>query len=334
MRACVRVRSLSSDGHRYDPGHSHSPVPCAVFPPSFTPQVKTLELDLQTALKEASELREANLKLARKDSTATDGADAAAREEEDEDEKAKILVLSRSDTGNPQIRGGTPKCLVKRLTLQKYPDPEYMPAFLLTYRSFMTPEELLSELMAAYTQTAPAGLSEAEAQDHTENVLKPIRLRVFNVLKNWVEKHFYDFANNADLKAKLADFTNNTMKGADASMAKLASNLSRTLERRDAGEEDNMIVVKSTTAPPKPILPKALVIGSVTFGDLHPMDVARHLTLIEFGLFREIQPTELMGQAWNKKNKDERARNIVRMIHRYVCLCVCACVCEGCVNLV
>ena len=64
--------------------------------------------------------------------------------------------------------------------------------------------------------------------------------------------------------------------------------------------------------------------------------------LIDEVLFQNIQPYELVGQGWMKKDKLERAPNVMRMIDRFnevravrVCvLCVfyvCVCgVCVGC----
>lgn len=56
------------------------------------------------------------------------------------------LILDHSGGADapPVIKGGTVEKLVERLTFYKYPDPDFTEAFLLTYRSFTTPTELLT----------------------------------------------------------------------------------------------------------------------------------------------------------------------------------------------
>eukprot|EP00026_Physarum_polycephalum_P003905 Phypoly_transcript_03922.p1 GENE.Phypoly_transcript_03922~~Phypoly_transcript_03922.p1 ORF type:complete len:658 (+),score=80.30 Phypoly_transcript_03922:101-2074(+) len=64
---------------------------------------------------------------------------------------------------------------------------------------------------------------------------------------------------------------------------------------------------------PKPLRPKT---SSFSFLDLHPVEIARQLTLIEFSIFEKITPQELSHQAWNKKNAKELAPNVTALIDR------------------
>lgn len=53
----------------------------------------------------------------------------------------------------------------------------------------------------------------------------------------------------------------------------------------------------------------------VRFGmQMHPVELARQVTLLEFDLFRQIAPSELVGLAWMKADKQRRASNLLRMI--------------------
>lgn len=78
----------------------------------------------------------------------------------------------------PQIKAATPDRLVQRLTYQKHPDVEYMIAFLLTYRSFMSPIELLEKLILRYCLTPPSNLKDDDQiKNFIEKVQTPVKLR-------------------------------------------------------------------------------------------------------------------------------------------------------------
>lgn len=57
---------------------------------------------------------------------------------------------------------------------------------------------------------------------------------------------------------------------------------------------------------PRPFLPKE---PNFSIWDVHPEEIARQLTLIEWKMWKEIQPWECLGLAWTKKDKEVRAPN-------------------------
>jgi hypothetical protein len=59
-------------------------------------------------------------------------------------------------------------------------DPDFVAAFLLTYRSFATPQELLDLLILRYNMPYTRGV---DIEEFKRNKLDPIRLRVVNLLK-------------------------------------------------------------------------------------------------------------------------------------------------------
>lgn len=68
-------------------------------------------------------------------------------------------------TDPPQLKSGSLLSLVEQLTRHDRLDASFNGAFLLTYRSFTTDEELLSLLISRYNLQPPAGLSREEYQD-------------------------------------------------------------------------------------------------------------------------------------------------------------------------
>eukprot|EP01119_Soliformovum_irregulare_P004557 TRINITY_DN1560_c0_g1_i1.p1 TRINITY_DN1560_c0_g1~~TRINITY_DN1560_c0_g1_i1.p1 ORF type:complete len:1166 (+),score=383.87 TRINITY_DN1560_c0_g1_i1:136-3633(+) len=225
---------------------------------------------------------------------------------------APDIKFSKKDTNaQPQIRAATVERLVQRLTYEKYPDPNLVATFLLTYRSFTTPQHLMNLLITRYcVEFSPdQGISQA---DWVKNVQTPIRLRVFNVLKTWLMHHYGDFEADPGLPEKCKSFVETQMMD---TMRNCAVQLLKALERRS---DDGWISSPSHIKAPKPRLPKKVGSSSgITFLDLDPLEVARQLALIDFNLYKQIQPHECMGQPWNKPGSKENAPHVVEMIQRF-----------------
>jgi hypothetical protein len=68
--------------------------------------------------------------------------------------------------------------------------------------------------------------------------------------------------------------------------------------------------------PPRPYIPMNLK-GQLTVLDLHPEEVARQITLIDQGLYRQIRPREFLGNGWSKSDKEVRSPGIIQMINNF-----------------
>ncbi|EFA85873.1 Ras guanine nucleotide exchange factor [Heterostelium album PN500] len=212
------------------------------------------------------------------------------------------LVLIKSETGAYLVKGGTLERLVQRLSYDKSHDTDFASAFLLTYRSFTTPIELMDMLIKSYNITDDSSMPSAQL----DKKRRIVRLRVANVIKMWLDKHFHDFSDDAALVAKVDHFINNhiniDLEGIGRNLKKLLNN--ERMAPIPVFNED----------PPAVIAPK---VRDPNFIDLDTTEIARQLTLIESELYRKIESKECLGQSWNKQNKDELAPNIVAFIRRF-----------------
>ncbi|GAA5913507.1 hypothetical protein JCM6882_002382 [Rhodosporidiobolus microsporus] len=95
------------------------------------------------------------------------------------------------------VSGGTLRCLVERMTLHDTTiDAGFSNAFLLTFRMYATPLDLAQLLFRRFDSDPPvnpetgAGLTVDEMKQWTASKLTPIRLRIYNLFKTWVENYW------------------------------------------------------------------------------------------------------------------------------------------------
>ena len=113
-----------------------------------------------------------------------------------------------------------------KLTINIYSiDPIFTQTFLLTYRTFTTPNKLLNLLIARYHTAPKPNISSEE----WEGLKKSIRLRVFNTMRLWVMNGFYDFVDNPKLCKNFINFVTNDMS---TDMNSASSSLLKVFERQ------------------------------------------------------------------------------------------------------
>ncbi|ORX58876.1 ras GEF [Hesseltinella vesiculosa] len=212
------------------------------------------------------------------------------------DYKASEIVFNMEGS----VKGGTLEALVVRLTLHDYLDMNFINTFLLTYRSFSTSMQLLKLLEQRYLIEQPANLTPEQVETWTNKKLKLIRLRVFNVLKTWLEMA-YNNEDDTDVLDELERFTTTTIR---STLRFSAEQLERLIAKRRASSKDTLkkMVLTLPMSPPIPILPRNR--KKFRLLDLDPLEVARQMTIMDFKLYSAIRPVECLNKAWSREDDE------------------------------
>lgn len=225
-----------------------------------------------------------------------------------------------------QVSGGSLPALVEQLTLHdNAPDPQFLSAFFVTFRMFTTPRELAQALIDRFDYIGDSRVVGA-----------PVRLRIYNVFKGWLETYWNADADR-DALGDIRFFAMHKLKPYLSSAGERLVDLTRKItagysEGTMTGPLVSGVGKVSTSiggqqsadgAAPEPIITKALLNGlrnaatrdgHISITDFDPLELARQLTLMASKVFNEIQADELLSLEWNKKNT-ARARNV-----RYMCI--------------
>lgn len=222
-----------------------------------------------------------------------------------------------------QISGGSLPALVEQLTThESTPDAVFVTTFYLTFRLFTTPIELAQSLIDRFDYIGDSQL-----------VGVPVRLRVYNVFKGWLESHWSADNDSAALGLILSFATGKLRSSLPAAGKRLAELTSKVTEVRagalvprlvsSIGKTgvSNTIFSPNDSSAPSPIITKSQLnaLRSSKEGrtqcsilDFDPMELARQFTIIESKLFCAIQPEELLALEWTKKS-DSKAVNVKAM---------------------
>lgn len=212
-----------------------------------------------------------------------------------------------------QVKGGTLPALIERLTLHDLLDYNFIATFLLSYRSFTTTKELFQSLFQRFT-IQPPPLAPEEMEIWTEKKLTPIRLRVFNIIKSWLENYYLeDEAEDREALMMIKEFSGSSSMKDTMSFA--AVQLIKLVEKREQSEGAfRKMVLNLTTQAPQPITPRNL--KKIKFLELDPLEFSRQLTIMEANVYNKIRPVECLAKAWMSKDPVMAAKavNIKKMI--------------------
>ncbi|KAJ7795597.1 ras guanine nucleotide exchange factor domain-containing protein, partial [Mycena olivaceomarginata] len=211
--------------------------------------------------------------------------------------------------------GATMDVLVEKMTPHdSIVDPAFSAVFFLTFRLFSSPIELVDTIIQRYNLLPPDGITHEDVQLWQQRKGIPVRLRVSNFIKMWVEIYWRPGVDDAALEP-LATFTRDGLAAMFPGPAQRIRDLIETRRRtatsvispksertRDPGMSINP---PSAAVPmgeiPRPLMTKALLanlrsrnFAAITITDFDPLELARQLTVMECNLYCAIQPEEVL----------------------------------------
>eukprot|EP01094_Clydonella_sp_ATCC50884_P022923 TRINITY_DN5379_c0_g1_i2.p1 TRINITY_DN5379_c0_g1~~TRINITY_DN5379_c0_g1_i2.p1 ORF type:complete len:601 (-),score=146.09 TRINITY_DN5379_c0_g1_i2:247-2049(-) len=230
------------------------------------------------------------------------------------EEDNHLNIISKTAIVEDELRtvivGCSPEKLIERMTLPGELDSSLVSAVLLTYSCFLDAARFLELLLMRFNlaNKDDEGLDPATARDN--NI---IRLRVFNLIKKWIETHFADFDGNplGDSLHKFLNFIAKNNPAAEQAVIQIIA-----IQKRLKEEQRMPPQPAFDETPPKPIVPPDLSCKYLLI-DINPRELARQLTLLEQRMLQSIGPRECLQQGWSKKAKNHLAPNIMKFIAHF-----------------
>jgi len=234
--------------------------------------------------------------------------------DEPSDDSTNIVKDREEGSDRMIIVSATLNKLVQHLTSEKEKvhDVSFMRTFLYTYQSFTSPEMLLKKLIQRYHVPLPKGVQEDKFKTELQ---QPIRTRVCNVMKYWIDKCSWDF--NEKMISNLNSFINGPLsRDGNLSLVKqLRNSINKLHKKKNVMDEDRNYVFGVN--PPEPKVPKSIFSPAINFSQVDEVEIARQLTLIEFGIFSQIVPTELLNKVWIDPDQRHKAQRVIEMMDRF-----------------
>lgn len=229
-----------------------------------------------------------------------------------------------------QLVGATLRALVEKMTPpNSVVDSTFSSIFFLTFRLFLSPADLVRAIINRYNIVPPEGLSEERIYVWQQRKGIPIRLRISNLVKSWLEVYWRPTTDNVVLQA-LLDFNRDALAlmfpGPSHRIHEIIITRKREgakatppTPRPDLARDPSSFtprVIQSPFEIPRPIITKTLFSNlrnrnfvSISITDFDCLELARQLSIMESNLFCAIQAEEILegGQEGCKPPVNVRA---------------------------
>ena len=231
-----------------------------------------------------------------------------------------------------QLIGATLRALVEKMTPPNASvvDPAFSSIFFLTFRLFASSTQLVHAIIDRYNLVPPHGLSEEQTYIWQQRKGIPVRLRISNLIKTWLEMYWRPSTDDVILQP-LLDFNRDALAlmfpGPSHRIHEIIITRKREgaqaippTPRPDLARDPLMAftprIIQSSFEIPRPIITKTLFsnlrnrnFASISITDFDCLELARQLTIMECNLFCAIQSEEILegGQEGSKPPVNVRA---------------------------
>lgn len=208
-----------------------------------------------------------------------------------------------------QVVGGSLPALVERLTTHEAtPDATFVSTFFLTFRLFCKPTKFAEALIDRFDYVGDA-----------PHMASAVRLRVYNVFKQWLESYWRDETDHDTLhliKQYAEDNLSSALPSAGKRLLDLVQRVSATHSTlvprfvSSVNKANTTISLPVDTPMPTPVLTKSQTNSLAAWKtggncpgilDFDPLEIARQLTVKQMNIFCSILPEELLGSRWMKR---------------------------------
>ncbi|XP_040338627.1 rap guanine nucleotide exchange factor 1 isoform X7 [Herpailurus yagouaroundi] len=232
-------------------------------------------------------------------------ASELARSEEEVDELSLIdhneimarLTLKQQGDDGPDVRGGSGDILLVHATETDRKDLVlYCEAFLTTYRTFITPEELIKKLQYRYEKFSP----------FADTFKKRVSKNTFFVLVRVVDE------------LCLVELTEEILKLLMELVFRLVCNgelsLARVLRKNILDKVDQKKLLRCANSD-QPLAARGVAARPGTLHDFHSHEIAEQLTLLDAELFYKIEIPEVL--LWAKEQNEEKSPNLTQFTEHF-----------------
>eukprot|EP00073_Rattus_norvegicus_P045448 XP_017447596.1 PREDICTED: rap guanine nucleotide exchange factor 1 isoform X10 [Rattus norvegicus] len=229
----------------------------------------------------------------------------SAQSEEEVDELSLIdhneimarLTLKQEGDDGPDVRGGSGDILLVHATETDRKDLVlYCEAFLTTYRTFISPEELIKKLQCRYEKFSP----------FADTFKKRVSKNTFFVLVRVVDE------------LCLVELTEEILKLLMELVFRLVCSgelsLARVLRKNILDKVDQKKLLRCAHSD-QPLAARGVAARPGTLHDFHSHEIAEQLTLLDAELFYKIEIPEVL--LWAKEQNEEKSPNLTQFTEHF-----------------
>ncbi|XP_055682871.1 guanine nucleotide-releasing factor 2 isoform X2 [Lutzomyia longipalpis] len=210
---------------------------------------------------------------------------------------SQYLVFKKEGEDGPDVKGGHLDALIIHATkVEKNFENAYGEAFLTTFRTFMTPLQLIEKLTYRYN------VFSCQIGDQKQRAAKESFSLLFRVVNDLTIPDIEEYCLNL-----LVDFAHQLICNGNLTMAKLLR--VKILEKVMMYKQHKWSPYYSTLSS------RAVTTNPPTLLDLKSVEIAEQMTLLDSELFKKIEIPEVL--IWAQEQCEERSPNLTRFTEHF-----------------